>query len=172
MAHIWGKSDLTTLRTSIRRSPTFQAHVARIPSANIESASAPSQAPPFRPFTTHIIAVITESAQLKTEISTATPTSIQSPVQTTPHLPTSSISASVTHFSPNVNATFTSFASQSTSSRQSVTNVGTVVSESELPKAWQAKDVGQPESHRIIFWVVIVSMFVLTMVGIVAIGQA
>ncbi|KAH7069019.1 hypothetical protein BKA63DRAFT_99512 [Paraphoma chrysanthemicola] len=168
MARIWRQNELTTLRTSIRHSAVVEEHVARNPSAQIESASVADQAPRFQPFTTHIIAVTTESAQSETENTRPTSTLIQDPrISDSAIL---SLSASTTHSSPNATATFLSLASPSASTRLNISNIGTVVSETDIPKSWRAKEEPDQRSrHRMIFWVVVILMFGLTFVGIIVV---
>ncbi|KAH7088892.1 hypothetical protein FB567DRAFT_320515 [Paraphoma chrysanthemicola] len=168
MARIWRQSELTTLHTSIQHSTVVEEHVARNPSAQVESASIADQALHFQPFTTHIIAVITEPAQSEIDITRPISTLIQDPGFSDSTI--LSLSASITHSSYNATATFVLFASPSASTRLSISNVGTVVSETEIPKSWRAKEEPDQRSrHRTIFWVVVILMFGLTFVGIVAI---
>jgi hypothetical protein len=111
----------------------------------------------FRPYTTLLIVVITNAAQVQHHSSTS------SPSQPSQLLSNASITTVAT--------TTSSARTLSTSSKQwHITQVGTVVSGSEIPKAWAPKFLDVEKAKLDIFLGCAALVFVVTIVGIVGSG--
>jgi hypothetical protein len=114
---------------------------------------------PFRPFTTLIIAVITDAAQLQQYASVP---ALAQPLGISPNVSKTSLHSS---------APTTSYLRSSTSSRQwHITQVGTVVAESEIPDAWSPNSLGKERVRQARFLGYVGLVCVVTMIGIIGIG--
>jgi hypothetical protein len=151
------REDSKNLRIVARSSSSLS--ITKLFSAPLTSADGSTQNEPFRPYTTLVVEVTTDAAQLQRYTSVPAPTQV---LRTSPNASTIFLSSSVHTIS---------YLGSSTSSRiWHVTRVGTVVTESEIPNAWAPKSLDVERVQQATFLGCVGLVFVVTMIGIIGIG--
>jgi hypothetical protein len=111
-----------------------------------------------RPYTTLIIIVVTNAAQIQQQTPSPNPSQ-------PPHL---SSNASITSVATSTSSPQTPFLS---TKHWHITQIGTVVSESEIPKAWAPKFLDVEKAQLNVFLGCAALLFIVTIVGIVGTGM-
>jgi hypothetical protein len=114
----------------------------------------------FRPYTTLVIAVITNAAQIQQQTSSPDPSPFS--------LPQLSSNASITSVATSTSSSPTLSAS---SKHWHITQIGTVVSESETPKAWAPKFLDVEKVQLNVFLGCVALLFIVTIIGIIGTGM-